>query len=137
MQRHADWAVTMGCGDACPYVTAIIEDWDIPDPAGKELAEVRAIRDEIGGRVDDMVMEHAEEIRTDDRGHRDRLAMVLPRMLAEFGDDHDPREVRDCADVVLASFDDVPIRSYAVTLAERRIRECLRADTCFELEGRR
>ncbi len=33
MQLHADWAVTMGCGDVCPYVPSIVEAWDIPDPA--------------------------------------------------------------------------------------------------------
>ena len=34
MQPHADWAVTMGCGDACPYVPTTVEDWEVPDPAG-------------------------------------------------------------------------------------------------------
>ena len=51
----AEWAdvvVTMGCGDACPYIpgTRYI-DWDLPDPSGRPLEEVRAIRDEIAGRV--------------------------------------------------------------------------------------
>ena len=45
MQLHADWAVTMGCGDVCPYVPTRVDDWDIPDPAGKSLDEVREIRD--------------------------------------------------------------------------------------------
>jgi len=35
MQRHADWAVTMGCGDACPYVPTTVEAWELPDPAGR------------------------------------------------------------------------------------------------------
>lgn len=137
MQRHADWAVTMGCGDACPHVAGVVEDWAVPDPAGMELGEVRAIRDEIGGRVDDLLMWHAEEIRTDDRGHTERLAVLLPHLMEEFGDDHDPAEIRDCADAVLTRFDEVPIRSYAVALAEHRIRACLRAETCDELVGRR
>ena len=34
MQLHADWAVTMGCGDVCPYVPTTVDDWDIPDPGG-------------------------------------------------------------------------------------------------------
>ncbi len=38
MQLHADWAVTMGCGDVCPYVPTSVDDWDIPDPAGKTMA---------------------------------------------------------------------------------------------------
>ena len=37
MQLHADWAVTMGCGDVCPYVPTRVDDWDIPDPAGKSI----------------------------------------------------------------------------------------------------
>lgn len=42
----------MGCGDACPvYPGKRYLDWDLPDPAGKELDEVRAIRDEIDRRV--------------------------------------------------------------------------------------
>lgn len=44
MQLHADWAVTLGCADACPYVPTVVEDWHIPDPAGGPIEEVRAIR---------------------------------------------------------------------------------------------
>jgi len=51
MQLRADLAVTMGCGDACPYVPTTVEEWDIPDPAGRPIEEVRAIRDEIAARV--------------------------------------------------------------------------------------
>jgi arsenate reductase len=44
--------ITMGCGDACPVVPGKrYLDWDVPDPAGKPIAEVRAIRDEIDERV--------------------------------------------------------------------------------------
>jgi protein-tyrosine-phosphatase len=50
MQLHADWAVTLACGAPCPYVPATVEDWDIPDPAGRPLEEVRAIRDTIEAR---------------------------------------------------------------------------------------
>ena len=45
MQLHADWAITMGCGDVCPYVPTTVDDWDIPDPAGRPVDEVREIRD--------------------------------------------------------------------------------------------
>ena len=42
----------MGCGDACPYVPGKrYVDWELPDPAGKPVDEVRAIRDEIERRV--------------------------------------------------------------------------------------
>jgi protein-tyrosine-phosphatase len=52
----ASWAnvvVTMGCGDQCPFIpgTRYI-DWELPDPAGKTIDEVRATRDEIARRVD-------------------------------------------------------------------------------------
>jgi protein-tyrosine-phosphatase len=51
MQLGADWAVTMGCGDACPYVPTTVENWELADPAGRPIEEVRAIRDEIEQRV--------------------------------------------------------------------------------------
>jgi arsenate reductase len=48
----ADLVVTMGCGDQCPYVPGKeYVDWDLADPAGKGVDEVRAIRDEIERRV--------------------------------------------------------------------------------------
>jgi arsenate reductase (thioredoxin) len=50
--RDADAVVTMGCGDACPiYPGKRYLDWDLTDPAGKGLEEVRPIRDEIDRRV--------------------------------------------------------------------------------------
>jgi arsenate reductase len=49
---EADVIVTMGCGDSCPYVAGKrYIDWDLPDPRGRPLDEVRAIRDEIAARV--------------------------------------------------------------------------------------
>jgi arsenate reductase len=48
----ADVVITMGCGDACPvFPGKRYLDWDLPDPAGKTLEEVRPIRDEIYRRV--------------------------------------------------------------------------------------
>jgi arsenate reductase (thioredoxin) len=56
--RDADVVITMGCGDACPvYPGKRYEDWDLEDPAGKSLETVRAIRDEIGRRVELLVSE--------------------------------------------------------------------------------
>jgi arsenate reductase len=50
--RDADVVVTMGCGDECPfYPGRRYEDWDLPDPAGQPIGEVRGIRDEIERRV--------------------------------------------------------------------------------------
>ena len=54
----ADVVVTMGCGDACPVVPGKrYVDWELPDPAGLPLEEVRRIRDEIARRVDALVAE--------------------------------------------------------------------------------
>jgi len=52
MVRKADVVITMGCGDACPiYPGKRYEDWELEDPAGKDLETVRRIRDEIRKRV--------------------------------------------------------------------------------------
>ena len=54
--RAADVVITMGCGDACPvFAGKTYEDWVLEDPAGKNLATVRRIRDEIERRVDDFL----------------------------------------------------------------------------------
>lgn len=57
----AEWAevvVTMGCGDECPYVPGKrYLDWELADPKGRPLAEVRATRDEIARRVAELVGE--------------------------------------------------------------------------------
>jgi arsenate reductase len=50
--QAADVVITMGCGDTCPvYPGRRYLDWDLPDPAGLDLAAVRPIRDEIRRRV--------------------------------------------------------------------------------------
>jgi protein-tyrosine-phosphatase len=50
--READVVITMGCGDSCPiYPGKRYEDWDLEDPAGKDLETVRRIRDAIEVRV--------------------------------------------------------------------------------------
>jgi protein-tyrosine-phosphatase len=56
MVRESDVVITMGCGDACPiYPGKRYEDWELEDPAGKDLDTVRRIRDEIAQRVDGLV----------------------------------------------------------------------------------
>ncbi len=56
--RQADVVITMGCGDACPiYPGKRYEDWELDDPAGKPIEQVRPIRDEIGRRIDRLVAE--------------------------------------------------------------------------------
>ena len=58
LAERADLVVTMGCGDACPYIpgTRYI-DWDLPDPKGRPLDEVRATREEIARRVGEFISE--------------------------------------------------------------------------------
>jgi protein-tyrosine-phosphatase len=56
--RAADVIVTMGCGDACPiYPGKRYEDWELVDPAGRPVEEVRVIRDEIKARVEHLLEE--------------------------------------------------------------------------------
>ena len=58
LAAQADVVVTMGCGDACPYIPGKrYVDWDLADPAGQPLAQVRATRDEIAERVEGLVRE--------------------------------------------------------------------------------
>ena len=58
LAERADVVVTMGCGDECPYIPGKrYVDWDLPDPKGRPVGEVRAIRDDIAGRVQALVAE--------------------------------------------------------------------------------
>ena len=56
--RASDYVITMGCGDACPfYPGKRYEDWQLEDPAGQDIEFVRRVRDEIEGRVKDLLNE--------------------------------------------------------------------------------
>jgi arsenate reductase len=56
LAKDAQLLITMGCGDKCPYVPGLHrDDWPLPDPKGLPLEEVRAIRDEVKSRVQDLV----------------------------------------------------------------------------------
>jgi arsenate reductase len=58
LAEQADVVVTMGCGDQCPYIPGKrYIDWDLADPRGRPLAEVRATRDEISTRVSELLAE--------------------------------------------------------------------------------
>jgi protein-tyrosine-phosphatase len=60
MAEWADVVVTMGCGDECPYIPGKrYVDWDLPDPKGKPVEEVRAIRDDVRSRVAALAQEAA------------------------------------------------------------------------------
>jgi arsenate reductase (thioredoxin) len=65
---QADVVVTMGCGDACPYIPGKrYIDWELPDPKGRPVEEVRATRDDIARRVHDLLAELDQEGVTTER----------------------------------------------------------------------
>ena len=133
MQLHADWAITLACGASCPYVPAVVEDWDIPDPAGKTLEETRTIRAAIEQRVTDLIDQRIDAIRADRTGHQLRLERLLPRLIEEFEGRRSAAEIRACADAVLTGLGDAPVRSFVATLVQRQARACLRAEHCDAL----
>lgn len=133
MQLHADKAVTLNCQETCPYVIGGVEDWDVDDPAGQPVERVREIRDEIERRVLDLVKDRVDEIRADRSGHQRRLAQLLPSLAGEFEATKTPEEIRACTDAILSEFDDAPVRSFVLTVANRRARECLREAECAVL----
>ncbi len=58
LAEQADVVVTMGCGDQCPYVPGKrYLDWELPDPKGRPIEEVRATRDEIDRRIRELLDE--------------------------------------------------------------------------------
>jgi protein-tyrosine-phosphatase len=58
LAQESDIVITMGCGDQCPYVPGKrYIDWDLPDPKGRPIDEVRATRDEIERRVTTLLAE--------------------------------------------------------------------------------
>ena len=136
MQLHADWAITMGCGDACPYVPTMVEAWDIPDPAGKPIEDVRAIRAGIEAHIRELIGQRLDAIRSDRTAHELRLTRLLPLLADEFADSKPAEEIRACADAVLDRYDGARVRSHIMTLAHRQTRECLRQGTCDVLANR-
>jgi arsenate reductase (thioredoxin) len=133
MQLQADWAITMGCDDACPYVPTTVEAWNILDPAGRPLDEVRTIRDSIEAHVRELIDTKLDAIRSDRTAHQLRLAQLLPELAAEFESRHSAEDIRACADAILSHFDGASVRSFVSTLALRQTRECLRKETCDAL----
>ncbi|PFG40253.1 protein-tyrosine-phosphatase [Georgenia soli] len=56
--QASDVVITMGCGDACPFFPGVrYEDWELEDPAGKDLGTVRRVRDDIRARVETLLGE--------------------------------------------------------------------------------
>lgn len=126
MQLHADWAITLACGAKCPFVPSVVEDWDLEDPAERPIEEVREIRDEIERRVKDLLENRIEAIREDRRQHQARMGQLVPRLVEEFGGRLSGEEIRQIADEILDSYEEVPVRSFVMTLANRRAREILK-----------
>jgi arsenate reductase len=133
MQLHANWAVTMGCGDACPYVPTKVEDWEIDDPADQPIERVRQIRDEIEVRVQHLIEHELDAIRSDRTAHQLRLGQLLPDLVREFGEEKEPEDIRACADAILQEYDEVPVRSFVMSLVNRRARACLKEEQCDAL----
>jgi arsenate reductase len=58
LAEQADVVVTMGCGDKCPFIPGKrYLDWELPDPEGRPIEQVRAIRDDITRRVNQLIEE--------------------------------------------------------------------------------
>ena len=56
LAREASMLITMGCGEACPYVPGLRrDDWPLEDPKGKPVERVREIRNEVRTRIEDLV----------------------------------------------------------------------------------
>jgi hypothetical protein len=70
------------------------------------------------------------EIRADRSAHERRLEQLLPILVEEFRATKPAEEIRTCADAILGEFD-VPVRTFVLTLAERRARDCV----CYALTG--
>ncbi len=65
LAEQADVVVTMGCGDACPYIPGKrYIDWDLPDPNGRPIVEVRDIRDDIAQRVTELAATSSAQSRS-------------------------------------------------------------------------
>jgi len=65
LAERADVVVTMGCGDECPYIPGKrYIDWDLPDPKGRPIEEVRETRDEISRRVEALLDDLNRWLRT-------------------------------------------------------------------------
>jgi arsenate reductase len=62
LANSADMLITMGCGEACPYVPGLKrEDWPLEDPKGKPLEHVRVIRDEVKARVESLIAKNQDK----------------------------------------------------------------------------
>jgi hypothetical protein len=91
------------------------------------------MRDAVEERVKDLVENRLDAIRADRTSHELRLQPLLPGLVSEFAGVRSDGEIRACADAILADYDEAPVRSFVLTLAHRRTRECLTRDRCDAL----
>jgi protein-tyrosine-phosphatase len=130
MQIHADLAVTIGCGDACPYVATGVEDWALEEPAGLDLNGVRALRADIERLVRALIADRLPAMLGERTPHQFGLMQLMPVLVDEFQGMRSPQEIRSCTDAILGEYNTTPSRSDLLTLAHKRTQNCLRAAVC-------
>jgi len=86
-------------------------------------------------RVKDLIETRLHDIRGDETAHKMRLRRLLPPLVEEFGEVTPAETIRACADRMLRPYNDVPVRSFVLTLATRDARECLREGRCDPVLG--
>lgn len=129
-QLQADRAITMGCGDVCPYVPTTVDGWDLPDPSTMNLEGVREVRDEIERRILELLDNDLDAIYSDRTAHELQLQRMLPDLQAEFGATHQPETIRACADQELEKFSEATVRGHVLTFAHKNTADCLRTGGC-------
>ena len=115
-----------------PVGAAALRELAAATAVGSRCDEVRAIRDTIEARVRELVESKLDALGTDDAAHQLRLSQMVPELAEQFASHHSVEDIRARADAILVRYDDVPVRSYAATLAmreTRETRECLRKET--------
>jgi hypothetical protein len=101
MQLRADWAITLGCGGACPYARTRVDDWQIDDPHGQPIEVVREIRDDLERRIVEFIEDRLGDVRQNRTAHQLRLARMLPDLDREFAARECLRDGR-CGEVLAA-----------------------------------
>jgi hypothetical protein len=81
----------------------------------------------LGHRVQELARDRIDAIRHDRRQHQMRMAQLVPGLVNEFGDRLSDEEIRRIADEILDQYEEVPVRSFVMTLANRRAREIMKA----------
>ena len=77
---------------------------------------------------------HYDQLETREPAQRELAQFnLLPDLVREFEGIRSEGEIRACADAILADYEEVPVRSFVMTIAHRRARQCLAAETCEAL----